>query len=185
MSWDSGRRATASGLPERSSPSQASGGRGLRRAGHAAWYRFVSIEVPGTISQVGQAPASSAGQPAAPLGQQAATEGQPVTAAGQPHPAASSQPYRAAGGPPFAAPAGQAYGTPTGQAYGTPYGQPFAVPAANWQYPRAGAGLLIFGLVCGIISLFPAYLGGASLASVAENSCRTSSTSLPGRPVRC
>ncbi len=135
----------------------------------AAWYRFVSIEVPGTISQVGQAPASSAGQPAAPLGQQAATEGQPVTAAGQPHPAASSQPYRAAGGPPFAAPAGQAYGTPTGQAYGTPYGQPFAVPAANWQYPRAGAGLLIFGIVCGIIGLFPAYLGGASLASVAEN----------------
>jgi hypothetical protein len=142
----------------------------------AAWYRFVAIEVPGTISQVSpattsQAVSNSAGQPATPVGQQAATPGgQPAAGPGvqpfrvpegQPYPAASSQSYRVAGGPPFAAPAGQVHGTP--------YGQPSAGPASNWQYPRAGAGLLIFGLVCGIIGLFPAYLGGASLASTAEN----------------
>jgi len=41
--------------------------------------------------------------------------------------------------------------------------------AGSWQSARAGVGLLIAGLVLGIIGLFPNYVGGASLASQADN----------------
>ena len=57
---------------------------------NAAWYRFVAIEVPGTISQVGQ---------------QAPTAGQPVAAAGQPGAEATDRSFAAPAGQLSAAPA--------------------------------------------------------------------------------
>jgi hypothetical protein len=116
-----------------------------------------------------------------------------ILPAGQPHMAAGSQPYTAQAGQPYTAQAGQPYaGQPyAGQAYagqpypgqgyvapghgGAPWGQPQAAAqgqypsqrlaaSAAWRYPVA-IGLLIFGLVCGVIGLFPTYTGGSSLAS--------------------
>jgi hypothetical protein len=209
----------------------------------AAWYRFVAIEVPGTIVQVSPPTAVPAGQPAAQAGQLAAQAGQPNSQAGQagvadaapqagvadaapqagvadpappslqPFVLPAGQPHMAAGGQPHTAPAGRAYTAPAGQPYtaqaGQPHtaqaGQPYAGPpyaaqgqgygasgfsaqawgqpygAAQGQYAnqRPGAratwlnplavGLLIFGLVCGVISLFPTYVGGSSLASEPVN----------------
>ncbi len=172
----------------------------------AAWYRFVAIEVPGTIVQVSPPSAVPAGQPAAqpghPTPQAGPTAGpdaagptgpqnlEPfILPAGQPHMAAGGPPYTAQAGQPYAAQAGQPYGT---QPYGTqPYaaqGQGYAAPTqgASWSQPHGAApagygsqrlaasatwqgpvavGLLIFGLVCGVISLFPTYVQNASLAS--------------------
>ncbi len=189
----------------------------------AAWYRFVAIEVPGTIVQVspptaapagptdqaGQ-PTAQAGQPTAQAGQSAAPDAaqpagppslQPfIVPGGQPHMAAGGQPHTA-GGQPYSAPADQPYAAQAGQSYaahpyagqpygGQPYGghgsgasghseSPWGQPngatqgqyggqrlgaSATWQNPVA-VGLLIFGLVCGVIGLFPTYVSGSSLAS--------------------
>src|SRR5215469_15475489 len=131
----------------------------------AAWYRFVAIEVPGTIVQVSQHVTIPAGQPAASTPQ----EVQPfVVPSGQPYPGASGQPY----GP--AQPYGHAHPYGASQPYGAGYpygsaGQPAVSRAGSWQSARAGVGLLIAGLVLGIIGLFPNYVGGASLASQADN----------------
>lgn len=170
----------------------------------AAWYRFVAIEVPGTIVQVSPPAAVPAGPPAAQTTQTSSPTGPPdlaqqagppslqpfILPAGQPHIAAGSQPYTAQAGQAYAGQphtgqphTGQAYtGQPyPGQGYavhghgGPPWGQPNAAAqdqypsqrlaaSAAWRYPVA-IGLLIFGLVCGVIGLFPTYTGGSSLAS--------------------
>jgi hypothetical protein len=183
----------------------------------AAWYRFVAIEVPGTIVQVSPPTAAQAGQPSAQPGP-TAQAGQPSAQAGQPAAAnvtqpigppnlqpfvlPASQPHMATGGQPYAAQAGQPYTAPAGQTYpgqtyaGQPYsgqnyggqGQAYAASghgASAWGQPYGAAqaqggqrlaasatwlnasavGLLIFGVVCGVIGLFPTYVGGSSLAS--------------------
>jgi hypothetical protein len=170
----------------------------------AAWYRFVAIEVPGTIVQLSPPAAAPAAQAApAAADQQAGPPslqpfilpgGQPYLAGSQPAGPAEARPaaYSAAGtayaaqaylppgqayAPAAYAPAGRPQG-PAGPAYGgaAPWGRPYATaqapygvpqdaaPSPAWRSPLA-AGLLIFGLVCGVISLFPTYVGNASLAS--------------------
>jgi hypothetical protein len=159
----------------------------------AAWYRFVAIEVPGTIVQVSPPAPVPAGQPAgAPADQLGGVPGDPPagTPGLQPFILPGGQPYLAAGGqaagtayaPAGYAPAGPAYAqgyAPVGQAPAgaVPWGQPYAAapgmyrppffaPAPAWLNPAA-VGLLIFGIVCGVIGLFPTYVNHASLASSA------------------
>jgi hypothetical protein len=176
----------------------------------AAWYRFVAIEVPGTIAQVSPAAAGPATGAAGAAEAAGAASGQPadspglqpfVLPGGQPHLAASGQPYTPTGqdyaaaghaysaagpaypaypapGPGYAA-QGEAYAA-TGQGYADPaqsapgWMPPFATAQGPYSGPRVGiagatwlnpvsVGLLIFGVVCGVIGLFPTYIGGSSL----------------------
>src|SRR5215472_3077619 len=102
----------------------------------AAWSRFASVEVPGTITPIAPAPATA---PVAPM------TGPAGPVAGQ-----SSQ---LSAGPP-----------PTGAA--VPWdARPAADPAAAARNGRIAAALVGVGLVLGIIGLFPAYVGGSSIAS--------------------
>ncbi len=213
----------------------------------AAWYRFVAIEVPGTIVQVSPPTTVPTGQPTPQAGQPTPQASQPtpqasqptpqageppaadvtqqadppslqpfILPAGQPHKAAGGQPYTAPAGQPYTGPAGQPYTAPAGQPYTGPAGQPYTGPAGQpytgpagqpygaysqgypasglgaspWGQPYAAAqgqygsrpigarptwlnpaaiGLLIFGIVCGVIGLFPTYVGGSSLASTSVN----------------
>jgi hypothetical protein len=164
----------------------------------AAWYRFVAIEVPGTIVQVSPPVAVPADQPRPQAGRPAGGDvaqpaGPPnlqpfILPAGQPHVAAGGQPQVAASGQPYVAQAGQPYlaqpqatqpYTAQGQGHPAPgystWGQPHGpaqalrgsrgpAASATWRNPVA-VGLLIFGLVCGVIGLFPKYIEGSSLAS--------------------
>ena len=134
----------------------------------AAWARFASIEAPGAIVPVGRRtpPVSASavqvnekpspfGQNTVPLG---ATAGETIVAAGG-----------------STAPDGQFSGQ-YGQFSG-PYGQdtgPYAagrrlVPAVSGTTGAvAAAALLAVGVILGVAGLFPAYLGGSSLAQQAD-----------------
>lgn len=132
----------------------------------AAWARFTSLEVPGTIGPVSgpvsaMAPApqaaaafaapSYAGQPAA--GPATAIQANIAPATGSGWPAGAAGAALAGAGPAGAAPAGAA--------------PVEAGPARATRNSRIGAGLLALGVVLGIAGLFPVYLGGTSLASQA------------------
>jgi len=106
----------------------------------AAWSRFASVEVPGTITPVTPAPAP------APVGPMTGPVGPMVGPGGQP--SAGAQP--ASGPVPWDA-------------------RPDADPAAVTRKARVAAALVGVGLVLGVIGLFPAYIGGASLASQSSN----------------
>jgi hypothetical protein len=141
----------------------------------AAWYRFVAIEIPGTIVQVSQPATVPAGEPATDK------QAQPGHAPGlQPFILPGGQPYLAAGGPTYGpqahgyvsapqnpAPWGAAQPWPSyppghGQAY--PGRRGLRVAGSTWQNPLA-LGLLGLGVVLGVVGLFPSYVNGASLAS--------------------
>lgn len=121
----------------------------------AAWYRFVAIEAPGTIAPVREQAAVPGGLPGAASASQHYDAGaQAYGPPGAPY-ATAGHPYGAPGYPAYAA---------GGQGYANPAGQPSAT-ALFRPSPRAGLALLIFGIVCGVISLFPSYTAGTSLAS--------------------
>ena len=113
----------------------------------AAWARFTSLEVPGTIGPVTAAPAAGPAPATAALpGNQASTGQAGAFPAGE-SPATGGP---AAYGPAAVSPAGD-----------SPAGRPVSAVVA--------AGLLAIGVVVGIAGLFPHYLGGSSLASVAAD----------------
>ena len=127
----------------------------------AAWTRFASIEAPGAIVPVGRRtpPVSASavrvdenpapfGQKTAPLSEMAESAGETVVAAG--------------GG---TAPYGQFLG-PLAQntaAYGA--GRRVAPVISGRTGAVAAAALLAVGVILGVAGLFPAYIGGSSLAS--------------------
>jgi len=106
----------------------------------AAWSRFASVEVPGTITQVTPAPA------AAPV----------VPMTGPAGPVAGPAGQVQAGYPPAGGPA--RWDASSG-----------ATPAAATRNARIAAALVGVGLVLGLVGFFPAYIGGASIASQALN----------------
>ena len=122
----------------------------------AAWARFASIEVPGTIAPVAGA------YPAA-----ASASAGPQLAAGATDPAAT--------GPTGTAPASTAPAStapdpqnPDPDYVDPQYGQVVerpAKPASTAGSSRLGAMLIAAGVVLGVIGLFPAYVDGSSLAS--------------------
>jgi hypothetical protein len=105
-----------------------------------AWARFASVEVPGTIEPVPQQPLIHGVTPAAAAGPPAGA-GQ---SAGAGRPAAD---FPAAGPGPVLAPA----------------------PARATWAARIAAAILGLGVVLGIVSLFPVYVGSGSLASQPPN----------------
>jgi hypothetical protein len=112
----------------------------------AAWMRFASIEVPGTITAVTAPPGMSttpvtAVLPAAAT-QPSVAEAQPVPAAAQPVPAAA-QPWASSAAP--------------------------ANPVRAGRLAQAAAALVSVGVVLGVAGLFPSYLDGASIASQGYN----------------
>jgi hypothetical protein len=142
----------------------------------AAWYRFVAIEVPGTIVQVSQPATVPAGE-SAPAGQAGPADPPGL----QPFILPGGQPYLASGGPAYAPPAhgyatvpqsqvpwggagqpGPSYPPGQGQAYPGP--RRWQIAGSSWQNPLA-LGLLGLGIVLGVVGLFPSYVSGASLAS--------------------
>jgi hypothetical protein len=128
----------------------------------AAWSRFTSIEVPGTIGPVtGPAMAGSPAMAGYPAAATAAVSAWPVSSAS---PSGSAPPggLTATAMPVENAPAGgwQPDGTPAIAAV-----SPAMAPGRS----RLSAGLLGLGIVLGIAGLFPVYLDGASLASVAAD----------------
>jgi hypothetical protein len=112
-----------------------------REGWYGAWSRFTAVEAPGTIVQAGP----------------------PVTTPPGPH------------APP---PPGQRIFMPAGPAAAGPRPEPLAAPAARGERETLPAGasrpaviaavLLVVGVACGVIGLFPPYLGGASLAQHAD-----------------
>ncbi|MBO0837286.1 MAG: hypothetical protein J2P28_17510, partial [Actinobacteria bacterium] len=101
----------------------------------AAWSRFTSLEVPGTITPVEP---SAVGPVTGPVG-------------------------------PMTGPAGPVAG-PGATMVGVPGGTfPISDPAAMTRNSRISAALTGVGFLLGIVGLFPAYVGGASLASQSEN----------------
>ena len=115
----------------------------------AAWSRFVSIEAPGTIVPVGRntppvpSPAAREDEDTGPFGETTAPAGETAETTVTP---AGSVPY-------------------------TPYGQytPRVAPVLGGKAARiAAAALLGAGVILGVAGLFPAYIGGASLAQQAE-----------------
>jgi hypothetical protein len=120
----------------------------------AAWSRFTAIEAPSSIIHAagpgawGQAPGPGwgAGTPAPGQGTTPAP-GQGTT----PAPGAGPTP---AFGPGPATPA---------------HGPGTATPAAGWRTGVIAWALLFLGVICGVIGLFPSYLGGSSLASQASD----------------
>jgi hypothetical protein len=130
----------------------------------AAWIRFASIEAPGAIVPVGRRTppvgpstnqvdenAGPFGQNTAPLGDSAEPTGETVVVAG--------------GG---TAPYGQYLG-PLGQNT-APYGASRrGAPAISGRTGAiAAAALLAVGVILGVVGLFPAYVGGSSLAQLAS-----------------
>jgi len=129
----------------------------------AAWTRFTEVEVPGAITPVGRRTPPIAASPIpsgrAQAGERAIGRDAVPPLAG---PATAVLDDRAAGagsyaqGPPFA------QGLPVAQG-----GGPVGARTAAFGGSRAGlasAALLAAGVILGIAGLFPAYLGGASLA---------------------
>lgn len=106
----------------------------------AAWSRFASIEVPGTITQVTPATAPT---PVAPM---TGPSGPVAGPGGQLHTG-----LRPAGGP------------------ARWDDRPDADPVTATRGTRIAAALAGVGVVLGVIGLFPAYIGGASLASQSSN----------------
>jgi hypothetical protein len=148
----------------------------------AAWYRFAAMEAPGTIVPVSQ-PSAAPSEPF--FGPQTGLAADDQVTFGKPELSeeVNGQPADSQPGPgqvaysqaPFGqAPYGRAaygqvsYGQPTSGL--TAFGRPAAAPTVI--APRRGqlaAALLAVGVVVGIIGLFPAYLGGSSLASPASS----------------
>jgi hypothetical protein len=115
----------------------------------AAWSRFANIEAPGTIVPVGRN--TPPVPPAAPR------EGE------------GTGPFGEAAAP--AAEPGETTVTPAGSVPYTPYGQyaPRVAPVLGGKAARiVAAALLGAGVILGVAGLFPAYIGGASLAHQAE-----------------
>jgi hypothetical protein len=112
-----------------------------------AWARFASVEVPGTIGPV--------------------PHEQPTTLGATPSPAAGP----AAGSDSSAGPDPSAGASPvtgvSSSAGAVSVGTPDSASATRMS--RVGAGVLGLGIMLGIASLFPAYLGGSSLASQPPN----------------
>ena len=130
----------------------------------AAWTRFASIEAPGAIVPVGRrtppvGPSAAQvnenpgpfGQNTAPLGETAEPTGETTAAAG-----GSTAPYGQ-----FAGPFGQNT-APNG------FGRRLAPAVSGRTGAIAAAALLAVGVVLGVAGLFPAYLGGSSLAQQAD-----------------
>ena len=129
----------------------------------AAWTRFASIEAPGAIvpvgrrtppvglsaAQVGENPGPF-GQNTAPLGETAEPTGETIVAAG-----GSTAPYGQ-----FVGPLGQ------NTARTVPVGVSSAISGRTGAI--AAAALLALGVILGVAGLFPAYLGGSSLAQQAD-----------------
>jgi hypothetical protein len=141
-----------------------------------AWSRFASIEVPGTIApaSASQAPAAIRAPAAthAPAAAQAPTQtsapagvapadSPTSTETGTPAPsdAADSRPA-VAGGPSATYAAGEVIDPLYGQVVERPVN-----PARVVRNSRIGAALLAFGVLLGLIGLFPDYFTGASLAA--------------------
>jgi hypothetical protein len=120
-----------------------------------AWARFASIEVPGTIGPVQQRPLSH--------GVAAGAAGGPSAGAGL-----SAGPGQSAGAG-QSAPTGSANAGPPAADF--PLAGPVRAPApagATWT-ARIAAAILGLGVVLGIVSLFPVYVGSGSLASQPPN----------------
>jgi hypothetical protein len=130
----------------------------------AAWTRFASIEAPGAIVPVGRrtppvGPSAVQvsenpgpfGQNTAPLGETAEPTGETIVAAG-----GSTAPYGQ-----FAGPVGQ-----NTARYG--FGRRVAPAVRGRTGAVAAAALLAVGVILGVAGLFPAYLGGSSLAQHAD-----------------
>jgi hypothetical protein len=115
----------------------------------AAWARFASIEAPGTIVPVGRD--TPPVPPAAPReGEDAGPFGETTAPIGE---------------------TGETTRTPAGSVPYTPYGQyaPRATPVLGGTRARmVAAALLGAGVILGVAGLFPAYIGGTSLAHQAE-----------------
>ena len=127
----------------------------------AAWTRFASIEAPGAIVPVGRrtppvgASAARVNENPGPFGQNTAPLGKPAgetgTAAG-----GSTASYRQ-----FAGPFGQNTAPDS-------FGRRVASVVSGRTGAVAAASLLAVGVVLGVAGLFPAYLGGSSLAQQAD-----------------
>jgi hypothetical protein len=117
----------------------------------AAWSRFASIDVPGTIVPVTvSAPAGVAAEP------------------GQASPSMETAASPAAADGTAAASADTAVTQAVGDGIDPQYGQVVALPASPARMAgksRFGVALLAVGVLLGIIGLFPDYFTGASLAS--------------------
>jgi hypothetical protein len=149
----------------------------------AAWTRFASIEAPDTIVPVGRRTppvgpsAVRAAENAAPFGQTTAQPGETPRPADESVVVAGAAAYgpipgpRAQGsGPAYAQPSGTAYAQDSGTGYAqdsVAYGRP-AARAHGRTGAIAAAALLGAGVALGVAGLFPAYLGGASLAQQAS-----------------
>jgi hypothetical protein len=165
-----------------------------REGWSGAWSRFTAVEAPGTIVQAGSprvtptgprtaAPAGPSGTPphmppAVPSGP--AMSGSSAPSASAPSAPATSTPFM----PPADTPPGSRIFTPSRPAVTgpadlrpeVPITLPASVSAGDRGTSLAGASrpavvaamLLAVGVVCGIIGLFPVYLGGANLAQHAD-----------------
>lgn len=117
----------------------------------AAWSKFASVEVPGTITPT--TPAAARVTPAAAPVTQAVAPVAPMTG-----PAGPMTGQGGPGGPVSAGP------EQTGEilSWGASSG---AAPAAAARSGRIGSAIVAIGLVLGVVGLFPNYTFGASLAS--------------------
>ena len=127
----------------------------------AAWTRFASIEAPGAIVPVGRgtppvgAGAAQVNENPGPFGQNTAPHGEPAAETATPaggRTASYSQ---------FAASFGQNT-APDG------FGRRVASLVSGRTGAVAAASLLAVGVILGVAGLFPAYLGGSSLAQQAD-----------------
>jgi hypothetical protein len=164
-----------------------------REGWSGAWSRFTAVEAPGTIVQAdsprvappGPSTAAPAGPSVTPPQPHAAVPSGPATPAPSGAPGDTSyDPATPAPAMPSAAPSGPSTFMPPGPASAGLAGPrteaPIALPASTLVTERgtmpADAGrpvlvaavLLAIGVLCGIIGLFPVYLGGANLAQHAD-----------------
>jgi hypothetical protein len=164
-----------------------------REGWSGAWSRFTAVEAPGTIVQAGSPrvtppgthTSASAGPPVTPPPTPSAVpSGPPAAMPSGPPSAVPSGPPAAMPSGPAAAPSGPRIFMPPGSTTVEPAGPrpdvPIALPASVTLGERVtsrvdasrpavvAAMLLAVGVVCGIIGLFPLYVGGASLAQHAD-----------------
>jgi hypothetical protein len=134
----------------------------------AAWSRFASLEVPGTITQVTPAPAPGpVGPMTGPAGPVAGPGGS-MTGPGGSTPGPGG--YMAGPGGPMAGPGGPLAGGPYPAAGAGPWNAGADPdPVALARNSRVAAALIGVGLVLGVVGLFPVYDLGASLASQTVN----------------